>query len=91
VLEQIQRLVGERRYRFTLHAQDEFNALPIELSDFEHAVRTAIVDKRTRDSSGESDYVYVLLGRTRAGHPLYCAGKLVEEDDGPRFKVITVH
>lgn len=90
-LERIRELVAARRYFLTGHATNQFLGTALrDTSDLEYAISNAIVLKTERDERDESDYKYALGCETRAGHTLYCAGKIVEDESGEWFKIISI-
>ncbi len=60
-------------------------------ADVIEIARTGSVHKKVRDSFGESDYVWTIVGRDACGIESYSAGKVAIRDGKKIWIVITIH
>ena len=70
-IEQIQKLIQERKYRLTLHAEIERDADQITLQEIEEALLSSnceIIEEYPNDPRGES---YLILGFTNENKPIH--------------------
>lgn len=77
-LEEIQRLVGEGRYRLTLHAENERDQDRILAWEIEEALRSPraeVIEDYSTDPRGPS---FLLLGFTEAGMPIHAVCAVTE-------------
>jgi hypothetical protein len=91
VPERIKELVRDRRIRFSGKVEKLLSGLELDREEICEAVLDGTVTKRERDETGQSRWKYTVIGPSRSGRKVYCAGKVILTNYGMRFFVITAH
>ena len=92
-LEKIQWLVLRDRWRLASHVLDKIEVGEVALRDIEHA----ILGGRIRDVRRDEQNVavdgnkYVIRGRAPSGLPLETVGKIIKDEDGQEYFLISVY
>jgi hypothetical protein len=93
-LEAIQRLVAQRRYRYSEKVRNLIEEGFFDEEDLVHCVLSATtIHKRERDELKQAVHgmKYVILGRDTYGRPFYTVGKGMQSPRGQFYFYITAH
>lgn len=64
---------------------------PFEEDDVKHAILFGKVRKKERDETKVAKYKYTIVGPAQNGAPLYCCGKIRQNDFGEEYFINTFH
>jgi len=64
---------------------------PFEEDDVKNAILLGKVRKKERDETKIAKYKYTIVGPALNGIPLYCCGKIRQNDFGEEYFIITFH
>lgn len=87
----ILRLVAQERVKFSRKAWQEVQGPFFAVADVLHALLNGVVVKRERDETGQARFKYTVHGPSLGGRTVYCAGKVIADEDEALFFVITNH
>lgn len=89
----IHRLIREELYDLSEHAKDKISENYWNLDDVENALLTGVIDNVENDDNGSAvdGKKYTLVGRSCDGVLIQTVGKIMMDEDGQYYFVITAY
>ncbi|MBI4870417.1 MAG: hypothetical protein HY814_02495 [Candidatus Riflebacteria bacterium] len=91
VPELLKRLVLADRVALSAKTRLLIRTSSLRVEDVLHAILEGRLVKRERDELSKIRWKYTVIGPALGGRAVYCCGKVLEDEDGKMYFIITAH
>jgi hypothetical protein len=92
-LAQIQDLIRRHQYKLTEHANEPLRDGELDRNDIECSIQNGVISKIQKDEMKQAydGKKYTITGPTYSGLPISTVGKIVRDEDGEDYILITAY